>query len=469
MEQDTPLEGTPQKIERPSPLTGLANAWLAVVAVVFFGGRELIEGNFDTGPLGGFIWIAVGALAVIAVIALGIGLLQWRTTTFIVDDEFRIERRLVSRTTTRIDFTKVQSVDIHRPLAARVLGLAEVRIDVGGQAPQSLRFLKNERAESLRDHLLARMGQATLPTLPDGAAPGEAPPPSTPATPAQVVYKASTKHVLLGSFLSMGILSVLIAAVIIAFTLILARTIPIVLLIALLGIFWQVPKQLLTNWGFTISRVDEGLQIQRGALTRVQMTLRPDRVQAVAIDQSLLMRLAGLHTIRLTVLGNHLTADESANIDVLMPFGKWDEARYVLGLIWPNVDPETFAWYAQSPRGRRLSWFADHNFTITDDVFAVRHEMLSHSIRIVPHARVQGLGIQQGALQRLFGFGTVRAHTIDGPVHVQAYHLDVPVARQLFEDELARSTAARDDKAAEPFAAEPTAADPTWAPPAWPR
>ena len=54
------------------------------------------------------------------------GVLTWRTTTFVADDdEFRIERRLVSQTSTRIDYTKVQSVDLTQPLAARILGAGE--------------------------------------------------------------------------------------------------------------------------------------------------------------------------------------------------------------------------------------------------------------------------------------------------------------------------------------------------------
>lgn len=465
MEHEVDVARTPTKVERPSPLTGLANAWLAVVAVVFFGGREIVEGNFDTGELSGFVWIAVGGLALIAVVALGVGLLQWRTTTFVVDDEeFRIERRLVSRTTTRIDFTKVQSVDLHRPLAARILGLAEVRIDVGGQGPQSLRFLGNQRAESLRDHLLARMGQARTAPEGDGATAHDAPPAPV------VAYRARTRNVVLGSFLSLGVSGLVVAIGIITMTLALTRAVPLVVLFVLLGIFWQVPKNLLTNWGFTITRVPQGLHVQRGALTRVQMTLRPDRVQAIALQQTWLMRLAGLSTVKLTVLGNALVpGDDSGNIDVLMPFGTWDEARYVVGLVWPQVDPATITWHAQSPRGHRLSWFAKHEFAIDDTVFASRHWMLGRSAQIVPHARIQGIGISQGVLQRLFRLARITAHTIDGPVHISAFHLEPDEARRLFEDVLARSTAARGVRDAEPYAAAPTPVDPSWAPPAWPR
>lgn len=455
-----------RRVERPSPLTGLANAWLAVVAVAFFGGREVMEGNVSADDMGGIGWLVFAGLAAIAVVGFIVGLIQWRTTTFIVDHEFRIERRLLSSTTTRIDFTKVQSVDLHRPLAARILGLTEVRIDVGGQGPQTLRFLASERAESLRDYLLERMDQTTASPAP-GTAPAEAggqPPP-----PQRVLaYKASPGNIVLGSFLQLGIFGAVLAAGIIVTVVITSSSLPVFALFALLGIFWQVPKNLLTNWDFTVTRVPQGLHIQRGALTRVQMTLRPDRVQAVKLEQSLLMRWAGLYTVRLTVLGNNALGEESGNIDVLVPFGKWDEVRYVLSLVWPRVDPAALAWQPQAPRGRRLSWFARHEYAVTDDVLATRHRLLDHSIAIVPHARVQGLGLAQGPLQRLLRLGRVDAHTIDGPVRVQAYHLDVADARCLFEEQLARSAAARRDRSAEPFAAEPAPVDPTWAPPTGP-
>jgi putative membrane protein len=434
-----------RKIERPSPLTGLANAWLAVVGVAFFGGREVAEGNVSTDQVGGALWIVLAAFAVIAVIGIGVGLLQWRTTTFIVDHEFRIERRLISRSTTRIDFTKVQSVDIHRPIAARVLGLAEVKIDVGGQGGQSLRFLRNDRAESLRDHLLARMGESAPTTTVTDAA-GQPPP------PLEVVYRATPSNIALGSFLSLGPLGMAVAVFILVIVVVMTQSLPFFALAALLGIFWQVPKNLMTNWDFTVARAPQGLRIQRGAFTRVQMTLRPDRVQAMALEQSLLMRLAGLYTVRLTVLGNASIGEDSGNIDVLMPFGRWEEARYVLGLVWPEVDPERFAWVPQSPRGRRLSWFARHEFAVTDDVFATRHRLLDLRVAIVPHARVQGLGLRQGPLQRWFRLGRVQAFTIDGPVRVAAYHLDVADARRLFEEQLARSADARKRRDAEPLA-----------------
>ena len=69
-----------------------------------------------------------------------VGVLAWRTTTFIADDdEFRIERRLIWSSSARIDYSKVQSVDVTQPFVARLLGLGKVQIDVGGESEETSR------------------------------------------------------------------------------------------------------------------------------------------------------------------------------------------------------------------------------------------------------------------------------------------------------------------------------------------
>lgn len=454
-----------RKIERPSPLTGLANAWLAVAAVVFFFGQEMIGSDieFDFATMAPLLFVPLVALLVIALFSVGVGLVQWRTTTFIVDHEFRIERRFISSSTTRIDFAKVQSVDIFRPLAARVLGLAEVRIDVGGGSPQSLRFLTNTRAESLRDHILARMEMEQDSSAPDSVAgaPAAAPAPARPPG-AQVVYEASQSNIALGAALSLSISGLIFMGFWMFMTWLAVGTVPLVLWLSVLVVIWQVPKELMTNWGFTISQSEKGLHIQRGMFTRVQMTLRPNRVQAIEIRQPFLMRFAGLHKVRLTVLGNASFGEEASNnIDVLIPFGKWDEARHVIRLVWPQVDPAAIDWMPQHPKGKWVSWFADRWYSVGEDLLAVRKRRFSHEISFVPYARIQGLSIGQGPVARWAKVGVVNAETVPGPVDISVKFLAEPHARAVFEELLARSTAARGKRSAEPAFAPPA----DWAPP----
>ena len=57
----------------------------------------------------------------------------------------------------RVPFERVQSVDIIQQFAARIFGLAELRIEVGaGDSTIKLRYLTRQQASSLRDYLLSR-------------------------------------------------------------------------------------------------------------------------------------------------------------------------------------------------------------------------------------------------------------------------------------------------------------------------
>lgn len=441
-----PQAPAPRKVERPSPLTGLANAWVMVVAVIGVIINLIIQEDvkLDETPMM-ILWLVLGGIVLVAVLALLMGFIQWRTTTFVVDYEFRIEKRFISTSITRIDFTKVQSVDITRPVVARLLGLAEVKIDVGGEGGQALRYLKLDRAEAMRDTLLARMEHDDQPTAtPDGV----------PAQPGgaleDVVYKAQTGNIVLGSFLSYGFGVTLTVLVLLVVTLTLG---PLGVLAGLgwlwltaLAVIWQIPKALLKYWEFTIVRTGKGLRIQQGALTRVQTTLRPGRVQTVSLHQSLFMRWAGLVSVKISVLGNQTTSSEEQRndgIDMVMPFGKFDEARHVIALFWPDVDPTAFTWWKQSPRGRWLTWFGQRWFAVENAAIAERRAMLSDKVDIVPHARVQGLGISQGPVQRLAKVASVQVQVIDAAPDVSISHLEPEHARQLFHDELERSRAAR--------------------------
>ena len=135
-------------VEHPSPLTGVARSGIALAAVVAVLAREFLE----RGALliGGAVFIAA-ALGVVALIGGISGLITWRTTTFVADDEeFRVEKNFINRSSSRVDYTKVQAIDIQQPFLARLLGLAKVHIDVGSGGGVELAYLTKDRAEGLR-------------------------------------------------------------------------------------------------------------------------------------------------------------------------------------------------------------------------------------------------------------------------------------------------------------------------------
>ena len=86
------------------------------------------------------------------------GFFTWYFTRFVIDDEeLRIETGAIFKKSKKIPFERLQSVDIIQPLAARIFGLAELRLEAGaGDSTTKLRYLTRSQASRLRDYLLAR-------------------------------------------------------------------------------------------------------------------------------------------------------------------------------------------------------------------------------------------------------------------------------------------------------------------------
>ena len=104
----------------------------------------------DLDPAGGRRrWSLVAALA---------GLVSWYFTRFVIDDdELRIETGALFKQSKKVPFERLQSVDIIQPFAARLFGLAELRLEAGaGGSGIKLRYLSQPKASRLRDYLLTR-------------------------------------------------------------------------------------------------------------------------------------------------------------------------------------------------------------------------------------------------------------------------------------------------------------------------
>ncbi|HYI55854.1 MAG TPA: PH domain-containing protein, partial [Microlunatus sp.] len=149
-----------KQTERPHPLTPLIRGWVVLLAIVVGFGRELIpDGSGDEpGIVGlGLRWIVLGIVGIVVLAAIA-GFASWYFTRYVIDDEeLRIETGAVFKNSKRVPFERVQSVDIIQQFAARIFGLAELRIEVGaGDSTIKLRYLTRQQASSLRDYLLSR-------------------------------------------------------------------------------------------------------------------------------------------------------------------------------------------------------------------------------------------------------------------------------------------------------------------------
>lgn len=165
---------------RMHPVTPALRGWKFFVAVLAIGWFQVAQDLEQTlGLFRGHRWVVVvGTLAVVAVIAFAYSAVAWRMTRFAVtDDAVHLQSGILFRQQRRARLDRLQAVDLVQPLLARLVGLAELRLEVAGGAGSavSLAFLREPEAEALRTELLALAAGLQRP-----AAPGV--PPGTPGT-----------------------------------------------------------------------------------------------------------------------------------------------------------------------------------------------------------------------------------------------------------------------------------------------
>jgi len=423
-------------VERPSPLTGLARSGIALAAVAVIIVREFLESGEASGGMALFAGIAAGVVALLGGVS---GIITWRTTTFVADDaEFRVEKNFISHSSSRVDYTKVQSIDVSQPFVARLLGLAKVHIDVGGAGGVDLAYLTKARAESLREHLLANMASAFVG--------GDEAAPRTEEPEGELVIRVPVRTLLLGALVSMGASLSLVFAVVFLIVTFVAET-PVTLFASAAAIVGWLWSQTAKNWGFTMTRSGDALRIRRGLLSTVTQGLKPHRIQAVSIEQDILQRLTGLYQVSVTVLGygDPGTDEDGANNAIVLPFGTWGDVMTVLHAFWPDLDLSRIEAHPQPERARWLTpvSFATHTWGIGDDVVIAQHGLITQRRAIVPHRRMQSASIEQGPLQRRLRLAEIAIHTTDGPVSLRLGNLDESVARATFLDQLERARLAR--------------------------
>ncbi|MGV8847329.1 PH domain-containing protein [Tessaracoccus sp.] len=440
-------------VEHPHPLTGIARSWVALFGLVIVFGRDVTERGFDSiTEMGPFAWIVGGLVLAVVIFNLIWGIIEWRTTTFIADDEeFRIERDFLSRDSSRISYAKIQSVDIERSLPARLLGLSSVTIDVGGAGGKKLEFLAKLRAEVLRDQLLARMrGLASIQThtatSDDDSTPGAVPPPaSVPLhTVVRVLPLTLVKGVLVSSFLPwlLGGVALVVGMIWLGEGFSFAAIGAVVF--GMGGYLWT---QVVNNWNFHLDKVPDGIHMTRGLLTTTSQSLKADRIQAVSIHQDYLQRLTGLYRMRVTVLGFHGGESDSQTSGTVLPYGSRDDVTRVLAAFWPGINLDAIPLHGQPARARWLTplGFTRHLWGADDQTVVAHHGWLDHTITLVPHRRMQSISTSQGPLQRKLDLATVSLHTTDGPVSMSLYHLTSTDARRFLDEQRQRARTARHD------------------------
>lgn len=439
--------------ERPHPLTPLIRGWLVLVAVAFAFGRELIPsgGGDESRVLLDSLTPILIVLGVVIVLAAVAGFLSWRFTRFVIDDdELRIETGAVFRQSKKIPFQRLQSIDVVQPLAARIFGLAELKLEAGaGDSGARLRFLSRAKAYRLRDYLLTRAA-GEIRSIDDDPGP-QASALTDLSTADDVIVRISSKQLVLGFLLSaeflvpVAILTVVTVVTSISGVVVFALPALVPLLI---GLATTVARQVIGQFNYTLARTGRGVRITRGLTNLTSQSVPVDRIQGINITQPIGWRRLGYHRVRIDVLGHTATAEQgdgATSDSLLFPVATREQVAIGLREILPEVDLDAIELKPAPPNARWLRWwqFRTLRHGWDDQVILTRRGRLVDTLDVVPHAKTQSVRITEGPWQRRLGLGTVHIDTTSGPVTLTVLHLARADARELAVSQLARMQRAR--------------------------
>jgi putative membrane protein len=450
----TPTADRP--FRRLSPLTPLVRSGILVVGVLASTWDDLLRR--DLGPLA---WTLLAVL----VGGAAYGAAAWlRTKYWIEADELRVDTGVLSRQSRRIRVDRLQGIDISQPFVARLLGLAELKMDVagGGAREGSLAFLRVQDAHELRAVLLARRDAvvAERAAVRAGGPPadasrpvGAASPHGVPVVPAPVVPERVLARLDLGTLL----LSLLLSPETVLFT----------LAAVALGTFFAVVGELggaagvlpvvggfaLTQfrklsgyYRFTVTESPVGLQVRRGLFELDAQTVSLARVQGVVVTEPFLWRHRGWARLDVAVAGTAGSeGDGKPAASTVMPVAPREEvlrlARRLLTAAGAP-DPDEVVLRPPPVRARWAVpvWHRSLLAGVGEHLVVSREGRLTRRTHVVPHARVQSLQLRQGPWQRRLGLADVVVDSPPGPVKVRLRQRDVEDARRLLllENDTAR-------------------------------
>ena len=330
---------TPAHFRRLHPLTPILRGWAWLAGAVAFGGQDVLRAGEPSRFL--------AVLPVIAIIGFLAGLANWWFTRYGVDgDALRIDSGIFQRRSRRVRLDRLQAVDVVRPLAGRLLGVSELRLEVAGgtstEAP--LAYLAADDALALRAELLARAAGIDA---------------RTPEAPERVLHEVSPGRLLGSTVLSgtfvMGVL--LLIALGGTFTFFGGEIAAGVLSSALPGaiaIGLALWNQFVRNFGFVLAESPDGFRIRKGLLDTKAQTVPPGRIQGVALRQTILWRLRGWVRVEVDVAGYGASSGtDGSTSSTLLPVATYPDAVDVLCRALPGADP---AAVALDPAPRRAAW-----------------------------------------------------------------------------------------------------------------
>lgn len=410
---------------------------VAIVMVAQSGAGQWID-EIDVSILL-IVAAGLGVLLVLSVVIAGFAYLSWTRLTFYFDDsgDLRVDSGLLTKQQRRLALSRLQAVDVNQPLLARVVGMAEVKVEVAGAGDSrvTLQYLTLAEAERFRGELLARAAGLR---------------PDVGTAPQSVLVTVPTKDLVVSLLRSSTTLVGVLATVGIVATAVLSEgAVGLLALLVTGGVpIFAAFGQFVRFFGFTVAESPDGLRLRSGLTSTQAQTVPPGRVHAVEYEQPLLWRSRNWVRVKVTVAGTGGGAEDgqqSSSTGTLLPVAPREVAEAVVERIMPGLGVPEIEWTSAPRRIRFVAWIQWRNLAVaaSDRAFAARRGRLVQRIAIVPHARTQSVHLTQGPLQRYFDVATVRLDVAPGPITVQGLHQDAATARRVADDQAIRARLAR--------------------------
>lgn len=445
---------------------GIKQMVLPLIALIFFGARDN-----DPGPLGPYLVPTI--LAALLIRALW---QQWTYRYGFGPHGLVIREGLIFRNVRQIEFARIENIDTERGVLHRLLGVAEVRVQTstGGKPEALISVLDLQAVQEIRGTVFA------------DNKPGE---PAIPAAAETTLLHLPTSELVryglidnrgmivvaagVGLLHESGLLdfdkewfeSVLLsssAAGLVALGLMMQIALGAAALIAgLLAVrILSVVLALVTFHDFRLTRHNGDLRARYGLFTRIALTLRTRRIQAVHQTETLLHRWFDRVTLNVDLAGDSGGGDQSdankSRARWLAPVCTASVAPALIAAALPSIDlsdePDWQPLAAQA-RGRifrrsavlaallltgpavwylhegaivvvlsciPLAWMHAHLYTkhtrwaLAKDAVMFRSGWLTRRLTIVPRDRVQTLSIDASPFDRRSRMANIYVDTAGG-------------------------------------------------------
>lgn len=426
---------------RLHPLTPLLSGGRFALLVLAFIGQGAIRSSPAPGRTAAVLF-GVG----VPLVVLG-GWISWRAMRYrLTDTELQVESGVVTKRSRRVPLARLQAVDVVRPFYARVLGLAELRLEVvggGGGAEAPLAFLSEDDATRLRAELLDRAAGRR-----EGRAPGERDPVAAPEVPERVLVVVPTGPLIWSTLLAGPVVAValLLVALAVAAVVDLSSAGGVVFLAVpvLLGVGSFAVRRFLSEYGFTVAESPDGLRLRHGLLDTRSQTIPAGRIQVVRVIEPLLWRRLGWVRVEVDVAGYSGGGEEQALTGALLPVAPREladqlVARVLGGPLPPEVlrAPRRARWRAPLAH-RRLGLALDDRHVLST------YGIVTTTTDVVPLAKVQSVRLTQGPWQRRLRLTSLHVDTAGRRLPgALALHRDAREAPRLLAEVSARARAAR--------------------------